>query len=345
MIESFHKILVIQTAFLGDAILTLPLVQILKKHFPDSTLDIVVTPHAAGLFENHPAITRIVRYDKRGSDKGIRGFNLLKRALREQHYDLAIIPHRSIRSALLARFAHIPERVGFNSSGGKFLMTKLVRYRKDLHEIERNLSLLQGIGLENSGHILPTLYPSEKDKIAVSAFLVNVGDGAGKNLVAIAPGTIWNTKRWPKERFAEVARQLVRDRCVVALIGSSADRPLCEEIASMAGGEGVLNSAGSLTLLQSAELVPRCKVIISNDSAPMHMAVAVRTPVVAIFGATVPAFGFSPYGERDTVVETLDLSCRPCSIHGGERCPIKTFDCMLRIDSLQVLQKVRTYLE
>ena len=101
---------------------------------------------------------------------------------------------------------------------------------------------------------------------------------------------------------------------------------------------------GELTLLQSGELIRRCRVLIANDSAPMHMAVAVRTPVVAIFGATVPEFGFTPLGEHDVVVQTLGLECRPCAIHGGTSCPIKTFVCMKDIQVADVLDRVNDIL-
>lgn len=341
MINAFHRILVIQTAFLGDAILTLPLIQVLKAHFGNAAIDVVVTPRAAGLFENHPAITRVLQYDKRGKDKGVGGFLRIQRKLLSAHYDLAIVPHRSIRSALLARMSGIPDRIGFGKSAGRRLFTGVVRYRGDLHEIERNLSLIEGLGLKSPGRELPSLYPSNDDQKVVDRLLAGAGlVGAGR-LVAIAPGTIWNTKRWPKERFVELARRIADDGNHVVLIGSESDQLLCEEISTLAQKKNILIAAGALSILQSAELIRRCSVIVSNDSAPMHLGVAVRTPVIAIFGATVPAFGFAPYGDHDVVVEILGLTCRPCSIHGGNVCPIKTFDCMIRIEVVRILELVR----
>jgi heptosyltransferase-2 len=342
--QEFRKILVIQTAFLGDAILTLPLIQVLKRSLQGATLDVVVTPQAAGLFVNHPAIGSIVEYDKRGKDRGIAGFFRVRNRILAARYDLVVVPHRSVRSALLARLARIPVRIGFDSSDAKFLFTSVIRYRKDKHEIERNLTLLEGLEINFTGRELPSLHPLESDREFVDNLLRESVKTSNRPMVAVAPGTIWNTKRWLKERFGEVARNLVEDGCIVFLVGGVGDRPLCEEIKEIAGGGSIFNVAGNLDVLQSAELIRRCNVIVSNDSAPMHIGVAMRTPVVAIFGATVPSFGFAPYGANDIIIETLGLSCRPCSIHGGNECPIHTFDCMRNIEAARVLDTVRRQL-
>jgi heptosyltransferase-2 len=342
--QTFRNILVIQTAFIGDVILTLPLIQVLKRNFQDAQIDLVATPRAAGLFANHPAIRRVIQYDKRGRDRGVKGFLHLEREISAGQYELAIIPHRSLRSALLAWKSGIKRRIGFNNSAGRWLFTDVVPYQTKRHEIERNLSLLEALSVVGSNRELPSLYPSQAEKNAIDVLLGDSGFNRSQQLVSLAPGTIWNTKRWLKERFAQVARQLASEGHSVVLIGSDEDRILCEEIRHLAGEMHVLNTAGNLTLLESTELIRRSAVIITNDSAPMHMGVAVRTPVVAIFGATVPSFGFSPYGEHDEVVQTLGLTCRPCSIHGGNACPIKTFDCMKNIDAERVLASVRTRL-
>ncbi len=344
MIRDVHRAVVIQTAFLGDAVLTLPLIQKLK----DSTgaaVDVVVTPRASGLFENHPAINSIISYDKRGADRGIAGFVRMRKALLARGYDLAVVPHRSLRSALLARLSRIPRRVGFDRSAGRVFFTDVVRYNPGLHEIERNLSLLGVLGVTVGEKILPSMYPGAKDREAVDRLVGQMKLNGSREIVAVAPGTIWNTKRWLTDRFAGVCRTLSAEGKSVVLIGSDTDRPLCEDIRLRADSDRVFNTAGTLTLLQSAELIRRCRVILTNDSAPMHLAVAVRTPVVAIFGATVPSFGFAPYGNQDVVIETSGLSCRPCSVHGGAECPIKTFDCMKNIDVDRVISVLHQKLE
>jgi heptosyltransferase-2 len=332
------NIVVIQTAFIGDAVLTLPLIQVVRKKFPRSKVDIVVTPRSKDLFVNHPDIREVIAFDKRGKDRGIGGLLRLAKHLQSRSYDLALVPHRSIRSAALALLAGIPRRIGFNKSAGRLLLTATAPYRKELHEIDRNLTLLQALSVGPVQRELPRLYPSESDQKKVDRLLIELEVGNPEKLVAMAPGTIWNTKRWPKERFASLAVNFDESGLEVVLIGGTEDRGICNEIRTLSKSSLVHDASGALTLLQSAELIRRCRLLVSNDSAPMHLATAVGTPVVAIFGATVPAFGFGPTGPFDVVVEIQGLKCRPCSIHGGEKCPIKTFDCMFDISNNRVFR-------
>ena len=345
MEESYNKILVIQTAFIGDAILTLPLLQALKQNYQNSSIDVLVAPRTAELFAHHPAISKIVKYDKRGSDKGIKGLRRMCTELRAQNYDLVIVPHRSLRSAFLTWLLHPSLSIGFDTSAGRWLFKKIVHYNSSLHEIERNLSLLSPLKLPAAAAGLPRLYPSNQDVQNLDSMVRHVGLNSYKNIVALAPGTIWYTKRWPAEKFAAVCQRIASENIAIVLLGGKEDEVLCSHVMEIAQRKNVFSVAGKLTLLQSAELIRRCKVLISNDSAPMHIAVAVRTPVVAIFGATIPGFGFAPRGPRDTVIETNGLKCRPCSIHGGKKCPIKTFECMLAIDPEVVVNKLELFID
>jgi len=343
--EEFNNILVIQTAFIGDAILTLPLVQVLKNKYPKSSIDIVVVPRTAEIFRNHPALSEIIPYDKRGADKGIFGLWRLYSKLKLKNYDLIIVPHRSIRSAFLSSLLKPTISIGFDRSAGRFLLNKTVYYNPNAHEIERNLSLLDPLKLNVVAKELPKLYPSNQDILAVDSVLNNCLLDKNMKLVAVAPGTIWNTKRWPSEKFASVCAKLVSDNVAIVLVGGKEDETLCKEVAELSHAKNIFNLSGKLSLLQSAEVIRRSKVLISNDSAPMHLAVAVGTPVVAIFGATVPEFGFAPCGPQDIVVETKGLKCRPCSIHGGKTCPIGTFVCMLNILPEVIVDKVKPFLQ
>lgn len=331
-----RRILVFHTAFIGDVILTLPVAQVLKREHPAARVTMVVIPSTAPLLENHPDVDECIVYDKRGSHRGPGGILTISRILRKKQFDIAIIPHRSLRSSLVCFLAGIPRRVGFSTSAGKILLTDVVKYEKSEHEITRNLRLLSPLGITPNRE-LPLLYPSPADVRAADEVL---GVTNGPPLVAVAPGSVWNTKRWPRERFTDLTKRLLDEGFGVVLVGGKQDSQLCDEIAREIGREEVRNTAGRLTLLQSAEVIRRCRSVVSNDSAPMHMAVAMGVPVVAIFGATAPEFGFAPLGERDVVVQTAGLPCRPCSIHGGDRCPIKTFVCMNDISAERVLGEV-----
>jgi heptosyltransferase II len=343
----FNRILVIQTAFIGDAILTLPLIQVLKKKYPQSSIDVVVVPRTTDVFSNHPAISGIIPYDKRGKDSGLIGFFRLLKQLRAKSYELIIIPHRSLRSALIGRLLGPSVSIGFDRSTGRILFSNVIHYNPTGHEIDRNLSLLNPLSIQINRNELPQLYPSGEDVKVVDAVLDSFNVSKGSSIIAVAPGTIWNTKRWPSERFAELCKQLSSECSAVILIGGKEDIALCEEIrkAGMAKEKNIFNAAGKLSLLQSAELIKRSRVVISNDSAPMHIAVAVATPVIALFGATVPEYGFAPRGAHDIIIETKGLKCRPCSIHGGKTCPIGTFECMMAITSDLVMDKVRPFLK
>ncbi len=170
------------------------------------------------------------------------------------------------------------------------------------------------------------------------------GISPSKPLFGVSPGSVWATKRWLPGRYAELIRRLAEKygyRSV--LFGSSGDRPLCDEIAAESGVDP-LNAAGALTLLQSAALAARCTAVVSNDTGMSHVAAAMDTPVVAVFGPTVPAFGFVPHGPGHQVVE-IPLDCRPCSSHGGNRCPIGTHDCMRGIAVERVIEAVAVQLD
>jgi heptosyltransferase II len=343
--EPWNNILVIQTAFIGDAILTLPLLQAIKTNYPGSSIDVIVVPRTAEVFLHHPAISRIFPYDKRGSDKGLMGLLRLRNKLSEQKYDLVIVPHRSLRSALLAWLLKPTISVGFDTSAGRWMFKNVVHYDPSSHEIERNLALLSPLKIPVVAAGLPRLYPSHQDVQRVDSILKDYGLNPYKNIIAVAPGTIWNTKRWPMDRFASLCRYSASENTAIVLIGGSEDEALCNNVVKAAQSNNVFNVTGKLSILQSAELIRRCNVLISNDSAPMHIAVAMGIPVIAIFGATIPEYGFAPRGPDDIVIEAHGLKCRPCSIHGGAQCPIKTFECMLSITPEVVVDKLNHFLK
>jgi heptosyltransferase II len=335
-----NRVLIFHTAFPGDIILTLPLAQKLRAMFPDVRISMLTIPPASDLLRNHPAIDDRIVYDKKGTQRGLGAIMDLARDLRRRGFDVVLIPHRSVRSAVVCRLAGIPVRVGFSTSAGRLFLTETVPDDRGVHEILRNLSLLRPMGVAATEVELPRIYPDEADRSAVSRFLAGYPGLDSRSLVAVAPGSVWNTKRWPSEYFAALVRLLCERGVSPVLVGGEEDRELGRCIVAAAGTGRVVDATGRFSLLGSAELIRRCRVCVSNDSAPMHLAVAIGTPVVALFGATVPEFGFGPLGADNAVVQTPGLPCRPCSIHGGVTCPIKTFECMHRITPAHVLAEV-----
>ncbi len=328
--------LVIQTSFLGDAVLTTPLLSQLANR---GAVDVVTTPAAAALLVNHPAVRRVIPYDKRDSERGLMGLWMLGRRLRATGYDVAILAQGSWRSAALALLAGIPSRIGFDTSAGRLLYTKRVVYRDDLHHAARLLMLARPNGREpTEDELQPSLVPGQAERAAVDALL---GDRAsrGKALVALAPGSIWGTKRWPF--YPELARALA-DVAQIVVVGSETDAQFAAAVNDAA--PGALDATGRLSLLASAELIGRCRILVTNDSAPMHLASAMGTPTVAIFGPTVPDFGFGPLAPRSVVVGHDALPCRPCDRHGPHRCPLGHHRCMRDLPPALVAERVRALL-
>ena len=329
--------LVVQTSFLGDTVLSTPLLAQLANRGP---VDVVTTPAAAALLANHPAVRTLIVYDKRGADRGLLGLWRLARRLKAAGYDVAFLAQGSWRSAALALLAGVPNRIGFSTSAGRLLYTKRVAYRDDLHHAARLLMLARPNGREpTSAELRPSLAPGAAEREAVDAFLRAHGVRGDEPLIAVAPGSVWATKRWPfypqlAEALAEVAR--------VVVVGSAADTPLAGAI--VAAAPGALDATGQLSLLASAELVGRSRVLVTNDSAPMHLASAMGTPTVAIFGPTVPTFGFGPLAPRASVMGHDALPCRPCDRHGPQRCPLGHHRCMRELTPSAVAERTRALL-
>jgi len=322
-------VLVIQTAFLGDVVLTTPLLTRLAARF--GPVDVVTTPAAAELLETHPAVRQVIPYDKRGADRGIAGFRRLAQRLADSRYAAAYLPHRSWRSAALALSAHVPDRIGFSDSPAAILYTERVPRARGGHESTRLLALA---GPPRGSEAAPEVRLSltDADHAAASAWLKS--NGISAPFVAVAPGSIWGTKRWPG--YGELAARL--DKPVVVL-GSAADGPLAATVAAAAKGRGH-SAAGELSLRESAALIAQAELLVTNDSAPLHLATGVGTPVVAVFGPTSPSQGFGPMGRLSTVVEEQGLWCRPCSPHGPPSCPFGHHACMQNIGVDRVMTAV-----
>jgi heptosyltransferase-2 len=320
-------VVVIQTAFLGDVVLTTPLLSALAaRHGP---VDVITTPAAAPLLETHPGVRRVIRYDKRGRDSGWTGLRRLASQLREDGYGSAYLPHRSWRSGAIAWLAKIPVRIGFADGATLFYTAKVPRPPSG-HEVERLLALAPA---DATPPVDLALTPT--DYADADAWLSS--HGVGGSFVALAPGSIWGTKRWPY--YDRLAAEL---DVPAVIVGGPDDRGIAEEIARASAK--VQSAVGELSLRTSAALIARSNVLVTNDSAPLHLATATGTPIVAIFGPTVPRFGFGPRGPRDTVVEHQALTCRPCSKHGPRRCPLGHHRCMRELPVELVRDAVRAVL-
>jgi heptosyltransferase-2 len=332
--------LVVQSSFLGDMVLTTPLFAFLAR---SGTVDVVCTPAAAALIANNPSIREVIPYDKRGSERGARGFAKLSSRLREKKYESAYMAQGSVRSGALVAAAGIGDRVGFATSAARLFYTTRIAPIDNMHHAARLLSLGTRDPLRDVGktEVQPHLYPGARERAAVDELLASHPDrGNDRKLIALAPGSVWATKRWPF--YPDLARELAKDGRVV-VIGAEADRPLAAEILAATNGNAI-DATGRLSLLGSAELIGRAALLVTNDSAPQHLASAMNTPTLAIFGPTVPEFGFGPLADTSRVLGHRDLDCRPCDRHGPQKCPLGHWRCMREISADDVAAVARELL-
>jgi heptosyltransferase II len=330
-------LLVAQTSFLGDVVLTTPLVAALRERLRPRRLDVLVRPEAVPLLDGHPDVDALLVDDKRGGDRGPGGIARVVARLRRERFDLVVSPHRSLRTAIVLAAARIPRRIGFADSRGAFLYHQRVARDRRLHDVLRNLALLAPFG-GAAGE--PRLHVPVQPAAAARAAAL-LPDGGGP-LVGMAPGSVWATKRWPPGGFADVLRALRDQGARVVVLGAASERPIADEVVRLAGG-GATVLAGRTDLATMVAVVDRLALLVANDSAPMHIACARDVPVVAVFCATTPALGYGPWGARSAVVEA-DLACRPCGRHGGDACPRGTEDCMRLVRPAAVLAAASTLL-
>ena len=323
----------IQTAFLGDVVLTLPLLAEMADRFPGSEIQVVVRPEAASVVETADGVKDVVVYDKRRTDSGIFGWGRILQKIRAFHPDTVLVPHRSARSILLANFSNAIERIGYDRAAKVPGLTQRIPYRRDAHETARLLDLLHPFTGEVGRPRQPIMRFTEEDERIVSSQFPELNE---TNWIGIAPGAVWFTKKYPYENYLEVAQQLSDRGYRIIAIGGSADASECERLAEVGKGISV---AGKLLPRHSAAVIRKCQLMIANDSAPLHLAQSMAVPTLAIFGATVPEFGFGPLGEHDRVLG-IAIECRPCAIHGGNRCPKGHFRCMKEIAPHTVVDTV-----
>ena len=332
--------LVVQTSFLGDTVLTTPLIATLAERGP---VDVLVRPDAAALLLGHPAIRDVIVFDKRGRDRGLRGIGRMAQAIRTRADGSArgtthaYLAQQSWRSAALVWLARVPVRVGWRSASGRALYTQVVPWGEDLHYSARCWALAAATGRPSSPVVpRPVLCPSPEDTAQARAILGTDDDRA---LIVLAPSSVWGTKRWPY--YPELAQALA-SRFRVAVIGSPADLALCAPI--IAAAPNSILAAGRLSLLGTAALLRESQALVTNDSVPLHLASAMNTPTVSLFGPTVPAFGFGPLAMDAQVIEHPFLECRPCHAHGPAVCPLGHFRCMREIPVERVVRAVEAVL-
>lgn len=329
------RILIIHTAFIGDIVLSTPLIKKLRDTYPKAEITYLTTPVGASILRNNPHLNHIIEYDKRGEYKGIKGFWAIAKKLKMEAYNLVITPHRYLRSTFLTFLTGAPIRRGYDSAAASFLYNERVHYDKSKHEVEKLLSFVpKDEGKRYEIEIFPTELEVEKvDKLL---------EKRREKVVVVAPGSKWFTKKWPLEYFNRVIKELEkREDTTVVVVGGKE-----EMFFNMSLANTTIDLRGKTTLLELAEVIRRADIVLTNDSSPIHIASAFpNVRILALFGPTVEKFGFFPWSKNSEVFQVEGLECRPCSIHGGDSCPKKHFKCMLDIKPEMVLERIESILE
>jgi lipopolysaccharide heptosyltransferase II len=330
------NILLVRFSAIGDILLMTPLLRALRQRHPDARISVVTKLAFAPLLEHNPRITEVIGWKEPES------LTALGRELKRRGFSHRLDLHQSLRSRGLRLVVG-----GKWTTHPKYRAARLVliHAKRDLYrdrrpmaeryfDAARELDVTPDSGSLEMFLSRPTLARAEE-------FLTARGIGVTRQLIALAPGAAHFTKRWPEHHWTALARRLVEHGNDVVVLGGPDDSELGARVAA-AGGQGALNAAGAFDLPGSAALLKRARALVSGDTGVMHMATAVGTPVVALFGPTVEAFGFYPYHAKATVL-ARDLSCRPCSAHGGPACPLTHHRCMqdtMPEDVLEALRKL-----
>jgi len=308
----------------------MPVIEQLHRFYPEASLDFLVKTGMEELFLNHPFLNKVITWNKnRGK---YRNFFSIFGMIRKEKYDAVITVQRFALTGLLTAFSGAKIRIGFSKNPFSMFFTTSVPhvFREGMHEVERNLMLTAE--LTDASFVKPRLYPGATDQAKTAGY-------KSGGYYTISPASLWFTKQYPLEKWVEFI-SYIPAQTRIYFLGSPNDKVFCEEIIRRSGHTGCADLSGKLSFLESASLMQGARMNFTNDSAPMHLASAMNAPVTVIYCSTVPRFGFGPLSDDSRIVETGELYCRPCGIHGYRSCPEKHFRCATQIDVEQLVARL-----
>lgn len=314
-----QKILIIQTAFIGDVVLATPLIEVLHQRYPKARIDFLLRKGNEGLLKGHPILNKVIVWNKK--EEKYTNLKIILQNIRAEKYNQVVNVQRFFTTGLLTALSGAKIKIGFDKNPLSAFFTKKIKHEIGVegqlsHEVERNLSLISR-GQERR-LVMPKLYPSTSDFEKVKT---------EQKYICIAPTSVWFTKQFPAEKWIELIDLLPQDHQIF-LLGGPVDKEACEAILQKSNHPNVINKAGAFSLLESVAMMKNAKMNYVNDSAPLHFASAVNAPVTAVFLSTVPQFGFTPLSDQSKIFEPLEkLDCRPCNLHGHKACPKGHFKC------------------
>ena len=339
--KTCKNLLVRGVNWIGDAVMTMPALRALRKELPDTKISLLVKPGVAPLFENNPFIDDIILYEDKHNS--ISGKFRLSSVLRTRNFCSSVLFQNAFDAALIAFLSGIPQRIGYNRDWRGFLLTDSIPFNNDdrkMHHIEYYLNILRQAGI-NAEFSLPYIYLSLNERLRARDTL----KGLKRPVVGINPGASYgSTKRWQPEKFAEVSRKIISGlEGSVVIFGGQSETGIAEEILHEPQISNVksqiLNLAGKTDLRELSALISECDVFLTNDSGPMHIGYAVRTPLVAIFGSTDPELT-GPLGKGNIVIKK-NIECSPCF---ERTCSRNKMDCMDAITVDEVFDTIARFI-
>jgi heptosyltransferase-2 len=340
------KILVIQTAFLGDLLLSIPLVKNTKRLYPNAEIHILCRKGFGDFFVKLNLVHKAIEIDKSHRESVVQAIA----SLQENEYETVLCPHQSLRSAFIAKSVKARVRVGFSRWWNVPFFNKRVERPMEMPDALRQLSLLKALN-----HEIEDFFVQAQDKSYLnmgaevpdwSSMAIEMPRnqdlalkyGLENKIAFLAPGSVWNTKRWIKEKYVELGKRLQKEGFQVLIVGSPEEREYAEDIAKQI--PQAKNIAGQPSLIELVQLYKFGNVLVTNDNGAMHLGSVAGIPTVAVFGPTTLALGYRPWNNLAQVVEDKNLKCRPCGKHGHKTCPIGTHDCMKNISVDSVTQAI-----
>ncbi|MCB0348600.1 MAG: glycosyltransferase family 9 protein [Bdellovibrionales bacterium] len=334
-----QNILFVQTAFLGDLLLSIPTLKNCKRLFPNSKIHLICRAGIGDFFTEQKIVDHVYEVQKNNSAT----YKNVRNKLKDISFDLLLSPHESFRTMLLVKSIRAKLKVSYKKWYQFYAYDKCVNRPLKYPEALRQIFLLTEVSddIRKKFSELNTntdwRIPSDvkiPDWATASLF---EGSSKSSKKVCLAPGSVWATKMWPKEYYADLASSLIKNGHEVVLVGGKSERVVCDWIKNEV--PQIQNKAGETSLSELLKVFSEAALLISNDSGPMHMASLVGLPTIAIFGPTVLSFGYRPW-QNNVTIKQIELPCRPCGKHGHNACPIGTHDCMKLIEAEMVKKNI-----
>ena len=328
LLQRMKKFLIIQTAFIGDVVLATAVAEKLHSFYPHAKIDFLLRKGNEALLKGHPFLNEILIWNKK--DGKLKNLFYLARKVRAARYDEVINIHRHATSGFITWYSGAKRKRGFDKNPFSWCYHKKVKHYFSkpgdgniVHETTRNQWLIDDITNEYPAR--PSLYPTPED-------FEKVADYKSQSYICIAPSSVWFTKRYPAERWIELIRQVPAFYKIYFLSGPE-DKEMADQIIVQIPERNTENLGGKLSLMQSAALMKDAVMNYTNDSGPLHFASSVNAPSTAVFCSTHECFGFGPLSDESRLIEVKGLYCKPCGIHGFDKCPEGHFRCAKEIQT------------